>query len=398
MWQPLLTTNEKIEASFRKIAEALESEFKNETKAGLLSGLSGIALFFSYYSKYTSNKKYQALADEAIERSFGLIQENWHPVTFCSGLPGLLWGVDHLVSRSETGIEFDITETDEFVEQHLLQFAENNNLDFLHGATGILYYLLSRKDKISTNQVRIICNWFKRHAKIDDAGGISWESEVDIDNPTTVKNLSLSHGISSIIIVLCEAYERTGLTEIEELIRGAVKFLMASKNKSQTLISLYPGYIDQEMKDESSRLGWCYGDLGVGLALRRAGKLFMEEAVINESNTIFKHAAARRDRKLNFVNDAGLCHGAAGIAHIFNRLYQDSGNRLYKETALYWLDQSLQMESDNPEFLGGYQSYNGIVGWKNETQLLEGIAGVGLAYLAAVDSREPDWDKSLLIS
>jgi len=74
------------------------------------------------------------------------------------------------------------------------------------------------------------------------------------------------------------------------------------------------------------------------------------------------------------VVGAGFCHGAIGLAHIFNRLYQANGEPVFREAARRWFGHVL-----------------------DESQL-EGAAGIGLALLAAMTPLEPRWDRLFLLS
>jgi len=108
------------------------------------------------------------------------------------------------------------------------------------------------------------------------------------------------------------------------------------------------------------------------------------------------NCSKRRDVKKEFVMDAGICHGAAGIAHIFNRVYQKTGNETFKEAALFWIDDCLKKSCFN-DGLAGYKVWRKD-GWITQTGLLEGIAGIGLVLLSAISDIEPDWDECLLLS
>ena len=77
------------------------------------------------------------------------------------------------------------------------------------------------------------------------------------------------------------------------------------------------------------------------------------------------------------VTSTGLCHGAAGLAHLFDRLYRSSGNATCAERARDWWARALAM----PRPTGGH--------------LLEGAAGFGLALAAALGDTEPAWDRLL---
>ncbi|HEX7277236.1 MAG TPA: lanthionine synthetase LanC family protein, partial [Acidimicrobiales bacterium] len=90
-------------------------------------------------------------------------------------------------------------------------------------------------------------------------------------------------------------------------------------------------------------------------------------------------AAAARPIQDAGVVDAGLCHGAAGLLHVSNRLYQATGDERQAAAARRWLEPALTLPVAGAGFL-------------------EGRAGVGLALLAATTDVEPEWDRILLLS
>ena len=97
--------------------------------------------------------------------------------------------------------------------------------------------------------------------------------------------------------------------------------------------------------------------------------------------------------------DAGICHGTAGVAHIFQRIFQDTGLPVFKDTANYWYEQTLE-QANIPEGLAGYLPYfiNEPVHLAQARGFLVGISGIGLSLLHAVSDNRPDWDECLLLS
>jgi hypothetical protein len=95
--------------------------------------------------------------------------------------------------------------------------------------------------------------------------------------------------------------------------------------------------------------------------------------------TIARRAAARPEEDCG-VADAGLCHGAAGLGHLFNRLHQASGDAALAAASERWFARALAME------LPG------------EPGVLVGSAGVALALFAATGEEEPVWDGFLLLA
>jgi hypothetical protein len=108
-------------------------------------------------------------------------------------------------------------------------------------------------------------------------------------------------------------------------------------------------------------------------------------------------AEKRRNLQENYVMDAGLCHGTAGIGHIFYRMWRNTRMLEFKNAADYWMNETLKMAKFE-DGLTGYKTWHGKSGWINSYGLLEGIAGIGLALLTYYYEIEPTWDECLLLS
>jgi lantibiotic modifying enzyme len=157
--------------------------------------------------------------------------------------------------------------------------------------------------------------------------------------------------------------------------------------------------MDKNKSKTNSRLGWCYGDLGIALTFWQVGKLLDYPKFKTEALEIMRHACNRKDLQKNAVNDCGLCHGSAGIAHIFRRFYWESNDASFKTAADYWTQVTLDMAT-HEDGLAGYCAFRATEEkkWITEYGLLEGIGGIGLALLGAIQSEVSDWDKSLMMS
>jgi hypothetical protein len=65
---------------------------------------------------------------------------------------------------------------------------------------------------------------------------------------------------------------------------------------------------------------WCLGDLSIAVALLAASEAFEHRQWYD---TALESALTASEHPTEFsgVIDAGLCHGAAGVGHVFNRLH-----------------------------------------------------------------------------
>lgn len=115
---------------------------------------------------------------------------------------------------------------------------------------------------------------------------------------------------------------------------------------------------------------------------------------------IAQQAAARPPEQAG-IRDAGLCHGAAGLGHLFNRMYQATGAPALRDAARFWLVRTLEMRQPGCG-IAGFAAYrhpgSETLRWMGHASLLIGAAGIALALLAAATPVEPAWDRMLLAS
>jgi hypothetical protein len=111
--------------------------------------------------------------------------------------------------------------------------------------------------------------------------------------------------------------------------------------------------------------------------------------------------AAERPPERTGVVDASFCHGTAGLAHIYNRMYQATGEPKLGRAAVYWLERTLdyyRLARDKGDWWVQASKDREEAGSWTGIGLLEGAAGVALVLLAATTSLEPAWDRMFLVS
>jgi hypothetical protein len=133
------------------------------------------------------------------------------------------------------------------------------------------------------------------------------------------------------------------------------------------------------------------------VAARASGDVELEKLAVE-----LALLAAARPADAAGVRDAGLCHGSAGLGHLFNRLYQETGEPRLAEASRRWFQAALEFRQPGVG-LAGYRAFTmdeaGIQeGWRDDGGLLEGVAGIGLALLGALSDFEPAWDRVLMLS
>ncbi len=405
-WHVMMTEEEAkpYREKIDQIKDALlHCKWEAKDSINLMGGKAGVALFFFYYSLMTKEEKYQDVGIEMLSEIFDEINNGFIYHTHAGGLAGIGWTVE-LLSQNEF-LEIDTNETlgdiDPYLHKTMIHDITHDNYDFLHGAVGNGNYFLSRAKNAAVNDyLSELLDKLEENSIKDEDGARKWLSTLDQESGLKGYNVSLSHGISSIIAFLGKMVAHGVQTEKASLLlSGAVQFLLAHRLDRTKFVSIFPSWVQLDGELSDSRLAWCYGDLGISMALWQAGKNVGNKEWQKIAEDTLVDAATRRDVKEHRVMDAGLCHGAAGIMHIFNRAYQNTGLEILKETARYWAEQTLKMAHWEDGY-AGYKSWHTekYGGWKPEPGFLEGVAGIGLALISMIAPIESKWDESLYIS
>jgi len=402
---------ELLEKKLKEIDKTIKSKHKEETQIGVLAGLSGISLFEFYYSKYLDIDDHADIGVEMLTDCIDKINEGYSYPTFCTGIAGAGWVLDHLEQEEFMDADNDdlLPELDQYIHTFMVTDMKNGNYDFLHGAIGYAFYFLNRyrntkSDELKQKYVGFLDEFLGLLEDLsEDAGDgkIRWESELSIETKERGYNLSLSHGMSSIVGILTKLHEHDPFRErAEVMLKGAIKYILSFKTKKEDPFSIFPSWVTDKKDDEEgqSRLAWCYGDLGVAMRLWFASKTLVDEELGNTALEVLKHSAKRTAVEDSLVRDAGVCHGSYGNAQMFYRMYKETGAQEFKDAFEFWIQDGI----DRGTFEDGYAGYKQWKGmdksWEPEVSLLEGIAGIGLTILDYLADYDTNWDECLMIS
>jgi hypothetical protein len=145
------------------------------------------------------------------------------------------------------------------------------------------------------------------------------------------------------------------------------------------------------------RIGWCYGDAGVAGALLHASHALKSSTLEELALELLLQMTIPLQSQ--GVADASFCHGASGLAHIYNVAFQRTKNLQMRTQAELWLAEVLRLRSPGTG-IAGYASLK-IDGhaprWEPDATLLSGAVGIALVLLAAVENRKPTWGQLFLL-
>lgn len=407
-WQPILSGElaERARRAVRDIEQDLSQRADLLVRdPSLSSGSAGLALFYAYLSQLDKTSRSEDKALDWLERAITEMCRRSLSPALHGGFSGIAWTLAHVSTAEDRVDDEQFTVVDEALADLLAQPPANLDYDLINGLVGLGVYALERlPSPAATSCVQRVIDQLDCTA-VHQSNGTCWWTPVERVPPTQrdqypygQANLGVAHGVPGAIGLLAQAVSKGGAVEqSQRLLRGAVEWLLAEQLPNHPAARF--GYTAGDHTDPS-RLAWCYGDLGIAVVLlsaaRATGNLSWEREALQ-----IAHIAAKRTLANSGVRDAGLCHGAAGIGHLFNRLQQATGDHELLAAARYWFDVTLKLHS-NERGVGGFSAWEnrGPEGghWADEAGFLEGATGVALALMAATSTVEPNWDRVLLCS
>jgi lantibiotic biosynthesis protein len=323
-----------------------------------------------------------------------------------SGFSGVGWAAQHITDLLADPSEDLNSEIDLAVIRFLDCDFAGENYDLINGLVGLGVYCMERRSSPVARQCleRIVQHLSQLGKKSGE--GVCWFTNPAIipelrrgDYPDGYYDLGVAHGIPGVIGLLGKIYAAGIATDVSgRLLEEAVHWLL-SHRLPQGSNSHFTAFVADARPMQECRLAWCYGDAGVAAVLLLAARCAGKKTWELEAITIARQAATR-DPDAAGVADVCLCHGSTGLAHIFNRFFQATHEKIFAESSRYWIERTLQFR-ETGRGAAGYSvlaaDANGNIAPATRCGFLDGIAGVGLALLAATTNVEPSWDRVLLV-
>jgi lantibiotic biosynthesis protein len=403
-WQPILGGDlaERARIAVRAIGDSLATADVGARDAA------HVALFWAYASGLFDDAETEERYAAAVDRLVDSIGAGFSAHALFGGLAGDGFVIAHVAS--DGGDEL-LGMIDRALVDAVAVERWDAPYDLVEGIVGLGVYFRERLE--ATPDARLARDGLAhvvRHLAalaVETADGTTWRTPMrhvpahqQDGAPEGYFNCGVAHGVPGAIPLLAAAAAQLDgkpAARARALAAGATRWILAQqlagdrRNRFPSMVIAGPG----APPPTPTRTAWCYGDLGVGAALwgaaARAG------APTATAAELVRAAAARAPEDCNIV-DAGLCHGASGMAHVLNRCHQASGDPALRVAAIDWYARTLDRREPG-RGIGGFLTPppGGRAGaWHAATDLLEGGTGIGLALIAAVAECEPGWDRLLL--
>lgn len=367
----------------------------------LFDGSLSETLFVTCFDYICNNEEASETTISGISNLFNYLQESlqnrgvFH--TFYSGTYGALWLLKY-IEKQTNFIEID-EETNSIFSNYCLKSAITNfkegHFDLFIGGIGNSMYLLEAGEAENFSYIE---NTLYRNAIKNSKGNLVWLSQLLDGSNERGEYLGLAHGAASILVFYTSLSKlQKNHPDLEDIWDKIIKNILSHKRGNN--IALFPSQVSKNSQYQNERLAWCHGDLGIAAAIFNAGVNFTNEEWLTEAYDILHHIYIKRTNlEENGIYDANICHGAAGVAHIFNKVYQYSKTPEFKAATDLWIEHTLSF-AKYEDGLAGFKTYDNEKGLVNSTGLLTGISGIGLVLLSYLYPETVNtWDRCLLLS
>ena len=392
-----------------EIVQELKTNYDTDKNpSGLFGGSIGVSFFLLLDSMYSRDVKTYNFAFDILEQTISdlSITKSFQP-TFSAGLAGIGWALEYLNQKGIIDVDTDsiLSEFDDYLNNAQKEWLNDSFYDFMYGGGGIFLYYLKRlegKTKFSSKIKQIIID--NIHILISngdiDHDTTKWKSTVGIEKNEIGYSVSLSHGLTSILVILSKIISTKMFSDYPLIYETYVK--VRNYILTQELLVDYYGChfpnwsIESEEFIQPSGLSWCYGDLGIARGLLLSGRNLKDKQLSEKAMQVLKYSG---DRK-KLTNDACLCHGSSGVAlsFILPPSLVDSESINYTSTVEFWICETLKM-LHHEDGIAGYKYFSPSDRpiWRNDRySILEGVSGVGLTLLTYLDNTYVDWTEMLL--
>ena len=262
----------------------------------------------------------QDVAVSVLTRALQDIDDRWRTPYLYSGIVGPAWALSYISNEFDSTLGLSLQELDDQLIELCAASDSALEPDLIYGFNGIGVYALERwPSKFTSDCIPLL---------IERLADASWS------------DLGLAHGAAGVIAFLSAAarLDAGWRARIRPIVEKHIDRLLRQRLFADETTCCFPS----EIGGGPTRLAWCLGDTSIAVALLAAGLAFECEDWCSTARELAV-AAAKRPQGFSGVVDAGLCHGAAGLGHVFNRLFQATGEQRLAVAAREWLSLALDM-------------------------------------------------------
>lgn len=409
-WVPLLEGElaERAHDALEELGDALLAAPARTTHGpGLGPGSIGVALAHAYLDEVRPERGHLDRAGELLVDALDWFTGQPLVPWLYEGWTGLAFVLEHF-ARNFFELDLDPSRDprqtmDAAVQALVARSPEIDGYEFFLGHSGHALYALERSTAIGAGLFESVLAALEQLAT-RDGELVTWFTPNDTIHvekaryPRGHHNLAVGHGMAGCLGVLVSAHAAgLAVARTRRLVEGGIAWLERQRLPAGAP-SVFPWILAPGEPPRPARTAWCDGDPGIAAILIRAGHSLGNPALVRSGLEVLREAASRPIEATGIV-DAGLCHGAAGLAHVYNRMaLATGGDPVLVAAARNWYRWILDRRQPG-RGVGGFTYWHEFGhAWEPLTCFRGGAAGTALVLAAGLSPTPPAWDSLLLLS
>lgn len=397
-----------------KIESILLNKCKNLNKPLLSHDLSFLLFEASFY-KYSKEIKHKEICLNLLNDlldSFDQIE--YATGGFTESFEGVLWLFVYLKKCNIIDDDEYYKDLMPYLHDSIDLDLQSNNFDLLHGVLNKIQTLINFYDGNNNTIVEGYVDLFIEKiykTRIEKDNCIFWYNEIYDDGSRAI-NLGFAHGLPSLLVFLLKL-KSNGYNDhkISLLIDGIINSLLSFSYKN-SYDCFIPDIFHEDIsknKYDSSRLAFCYGDLGIAFSFLLAYKVLGRNDLYNLSEKIIYRVCKRTMTTSGILHyndyhffDTSFCHGISGILFILTRINKMIKKEYLTKTIKYWNDEliynlNIQLNIKGEiKFPFWMQPNDGQPYIIDDECILTGYSGTALILLSLIYEKD-DWSEIFLL-
>jgi len=357
---------------------------------GIGTGKGGAILLNCHYGKLTGDDAYYAVAEKLLMASLQSLSPGEYKTVLSNyfidlaefgALIGYLEENGHL--NDDTGFAYD--EFDTLIADRIQSTIEKRNFGLGNGALSVSSYLYRRIDRspLLYNAAVNLLEAIYQAREGDQETGYYWTTHY-FEEPRIYTGLS--HGNGMILNFLCSIHEKGIEKEkCEELMRYALRFLLLNRADPNLSDSNFQLWLGREIESRNHCI--VYGDLSTAYIIIKTAKILEDANYLAFGIDVAKDTIRKHRIENTSLMDASIKYGVSSPYILYNRIFQLTGLEVFKNAAVYWLDQITEMKKNETEYLG-FNSHFFKKYPEGQLGFSFGLAGIGLVLMQYLSDDE----------
>ncbi len=374
---------------------------KESIQANLYSGDSGTILFFLELQAATGDKRFledaKAGADSLLA---GLPQEK--DLGLYSGVAGISFALEEVYKASgQTAYREGFRRGVEMIRSRAVKAGAgvewDNVTDIISGGSGLGLFLLYASTELGdASLVDLAAQAGRRLAELGrpEAGGLKWAMSPDF--PRLMPNFS--HGTAGVSYFLATLFERTKEKAFLDAALAGARYLTAVAKTDDDGCLVFHNEPDGR---DLYYLGWCHGPAGTARLFERlfeaTGDKAWREWMARSARSLLRSGVPEKPAP-GFWNNVGICCGSAGVADFLLDLHRRTADPNSLELARRLTSNLLARATPDGEGLKWVQAEHRVRPefLQAQTGLMQGAAGIGL-WLLRLDAFDQGRKRTIIL-